>query len=115
MEIPQEISKKIQDLQVYEQNLQSLMMQRQNMQVELNETINAIEELSKSSDEVYKILGGIMIRSDKKTLIKELEEKKKISEIRTQSLEKQEKSIDEKAEVLRKEIQSSMNPQNSSK
>lgn len=108
MEIPEEISKQIQDLQVYEQNLQALLMQKQAIQIELNEVSNALGELSKSSEEVYKIVGGIMVKSDKKTLVKELEEKKKLSEIRLQSLEKQEKSLEEKATGLREEIQKAL-------
>jgi len=110
MDISPEVNRKIQDLQVYEQNLQSLLMQRQSMQVELNEISNALEELSKSGDEVYKILGGIMIKSEKKSLIGELQEKKKISEIRIQSIEKQEKSLEENSESLRAEIQKSLSP-----
>lgn len=108
MEIPKEISKKIQDLQVYEQNLQGLLMQKQSLQMELNEVSNAISELSKSGEEVYKIIGGIMIKSDKKTLLKELEEKKKFSETHINALEKQEKSVEEKASSLREEIQKSI-------
>ena len=110
MDISPEINRKIQDLQVYEQNLQSLLMQRQAVQVDFNEINNALGELQKSGDEVYKMLGGIMIRSDKKSLMNELEEKKKIGEIRIQSLEKQEKSIEEKAESLRSEVQKSLAP-----
>ena len=110
MDISPEINRKIQDLQVYEQNLQSLLMQRQAVQVEFNEIHNALSELQKSGEEVYKMLGGIMIRSDKKVLIKDLEEKKKVAEIRIQSLEKQEKSIEEKAESLRSEVQKSLAP-----
>lgn len=108
MEISQETNKKIQELQSYEQNLQGLLMQKQSLQIESNETTNALFELSKSGDEVYKIVGGIMVKSDKKTLAKELEEKKKFSEIHLNSIEKQEKSIEGKASALREEIQKAL-------
>jgi len=108
MEIPPEINQKIQELQLLEQRLQNFVMQKQTFQVELNETINAMEEVSKSKDEVYRILGGIMVKTDKETLSKELEEQKKVLELRIQSIEKQEKSIEEKSSALQSEIQKSI-------
>ncbi|MDP1696078.1 MAG: prefoldin subunit beta [archaeon] len=108
MEFSPEITKKIQELQILEQNLQNFLMQKQNFQVEDNEILNALEELSKSGDEVYRILGGIMIKTDRNKLIKDLEEQKKIINLRIQSLEKQEKSIEEKSSVLQSEIQKSI-------
>ena len=65
MNIEPETNKKIQELQILEQNLQNLIMQKQSVQIELNESLNALEELKISDDEVYKVLGGIMIKADK--------------------------------------------------
>jgi prefoldin beta subunit len=104
MKIDEETGKKIQELQILEQNMQSLLMQKQAIQIELNEIENALMELKKSDDEVYKIVGGIMIRSNKAALTLELEEKKKIFGIRISSIEKQEKIFDEKAEKFKEEI-----------
>ena len=104
MNIDAETGKKIQELQILEQNLQNFLMQKQSSQMELNEIINALEFLSKSGEEVYKVIGGIMMKSDKLTLKKELEEKKKILDIRIHSAEKQEKIIEERTEKLRKEV-----------
>ena len=109
MEISLETNKKVQELQMLEQDLQRVLMQKQSLEIEMNEAGNALTELLKTGDEVYKILGGIMIKSDKKSLKSELEEKKKILEIKIQSLEKQEKNLDEKSDSLRLEIQKSIN------
>jgi len=104
MEFSKETTSKIEDLQVLEKNLQNLLMEKQSFQVELNESNNALEELTKSSKEVYKIIGGVMILSEKNNLISELNEKKKILELRFDSIEKQEKIFSEKVEKIRKEI-----------
>ena len=72
--------------------------------MEMNESLNALEELKSSSDEVYKIVSGIMIRSDKTSIKAELEEKKKLSEARISAIEKQENVFNEKIEKLRKEL-----------
>jgi len=104
MKIDELTGKKIQELQILEQNLQNLSMQKQAFQIELTEVLNALSGLKKSGEEVYKIVGGLMVRSSKADLTSDLEEKKKIFEIRISSIEKQEKILDEKSEKLKKEI-----------
>jgi len=100
----QETRQKIQDLQILEQNLQSILMQKQNIGLELNETVNALEEIKKTKDGVYKMVGSIIVSVDKSKTLEELEEKKKILELRSGSIEKQEESIGNKAMDLQKEI-----------
>jgi prefoldin beta subunit len=112
MDFSPEENKMLQELQVLEQNLQSILMQKQTHQVELNEATNALNELSKSGEEVYRIIGGIMIKSNKNDIVSELTEKKKILELRLASVEKQETSFEEKAEKLRNEIRESIKKKN---
>ena len=64
-DVDKETEKNIQELQILEQNLQSIMMQKQAFQLELSEVENALEELKKSGDEVYKIVGQVMIKAKK--------------------------------------------------
>lgn len=104
MDLDSETSSKIQELQSLEQQLQNFLMQKQSMQVESNESANALNEVKKADDEIYKIVSGIMIKIDKNTTIKDLEEKVKVLDLRITSIEKQEKLIEERAEKLRKEI-----------
>lgn len=73
--------------------------------MELNEALNAIKEVGASSGEIYKITGQIMLKSDKEKILKDLEEKKKIAEMQIETIEKQEKLFDSKAEEIRKEAQ----------
>ncbi len=103
-----ETQEKIQELNIIGQNLQSLLLQKQAFQVELNETSSAIEEIKKvKEDEIYKITGQIMIKANKEDILKELEEKKKLLELRISSIEKQEKLLEKKSEEIREEIQKS--------
>ena len=99
-----EIEKKIQQLQLLEQNLQSILMQKQAFQMQLAENENALKELDKTKKNIYKIIGTIMVNSDKESLKKELKEQKDIFDLRVKSLEKQEKNFKEKAEELQKEV-----------
>ena len=60
---------KIQELQILEQTMQNVLIQKQSFQIELAETQGALEELEKTEDEVYKIIGQLMIKTEKaKTL-----------------------------------------------
>lgn len=98
--------KKIQELQMSEHQMQQILVEKQTIQVELNEVENAIGELKKTDDEVYRVLGNIMLKSSKNDLMKELEERKKLLEMRISSVEKHEKNQEEKMEKLRDELNS---------
>jgi len=89
-------SEEFQEITILEQNLQNLLFQKQAFQMELNETESALNELEGADDEVYKIAGQILIKSNKENLKKELLEKKKLIELRISSIEKQEKFFSEK-------------------
>ena len=105
----QENSQKIQELQILEQNLQNLMFQKQNNNLELNEVVNAIKEVTQSGGDIYKITGQIMLKSNKETTLKDLEEKKKVLEIRNESIEKQENLLVSKADEIKEEFKKSGN------
>jgi len=106
MELDQETQQKIQELQAFEQNFQALLMQKQAFQIESSETENAITEIAKSNDDVFKIIGNIMIKTDKKKTEQELKKKKELLELRLKSIEKQEKELTKNLEDLRKEVMS---------
>ena len=88
--------------------LQSILMQKQAFQLELNEVENAAEELTKSSEEVYKIAGNIMLKYSKQKLTEELKQKKDLISLRLKSLDSQEKSITENTDSLRKRVLSKL-------
>ncbi len=105
MKLTKEIQEKIQELTFSEQNLQNISLQKQAFQLELTETSQALEEIKKSSDAVYKIIGNIMIKAEKKDIEKEFQEKSELLSLRLKSIEKQEKILSEKAEKLKKELE----------
>lgn len=100
-------SEKIQELQMLEQTSQNLIFQKQAFQMELSEVQLTLDELEKSSDDVFKIIGQLLIKTEKQKVKKDLSEKQKIIKIRLQSIDKQEASLKENMENIRKEIISS--------
>jgi prefoldin beta subunit len=104
MEVNKETENEIKELQMLEQNMQSILMQKQAFQSELGETENALQELNKSGDEIFKIVGNIMIKSSKSDIIKDLEQKKDLISLRLKSLDNQEKSLEKSSESLREKV-----------
>ena len=101
-------NQKIQEMQMLEHNLQNLLMQKQAFHMELSETTTALAEIEKADDDIFKIVGQLMIKSDKKKTSEELENKKKLIELRIETMDKQENNLNEQAESLRKELMGSM-------
>jgi prefoldin beta subunit len=95
---------KIQEMQILEQRLQNSILQKQAFQMELAETNSAIKEVEKSGDEVFKIIGQLMIKSEKGKIQEELASKIKILELRIKTFEKQENSLAKQLDELREEI-----------
>ena len=94
---------KIQEVQIIEQNLQNLLLQKQAFQMEISETKAAKKEIEKSED-IFKIIGQLMIKTDKEKTMEELMNKEKILDLRMKSIEKQEASLIERSENLKKDI-----------
>ena len=99
---------KLQELQILEQKLQNSMLQKQAFQMELAETNSGLKELEKSSDEVFKIIGQLMIKSEKRKIQEELLSKQKILELKIKTFDKQENSLAEQVEKIREELTKSV-------
>ena len=91
-------------MQLLEQGLQNLLFQKQAFQIELSETENALKEVGKTKEDVYRMIGQIMLKASKEGIEKELKEKKDILELRIKSIEKQESRFKEEVETIRKEV-----------
>ena len=94
-QMPPWLQEQIAKMQQSKQNLQSILMQKQQVEMENAESDKALEELKKASgdDQVFKYAGSILIKSDKKSLIDELEEKKELSKTKSTVLAKQEERL----------------------
>jgi prefoldin beta subunit len=99
----EEVQEKIGQIQLIQQNLENFSMQRQQLQLQQTEIETALSEME-NSNTIYKIIGNIMILTNKDKLRKELEEKKEMLSIRINTIEKQEEKLRLKIEELQKEI-----------
>ena len=96
-QMPPWLQEQLMKLQQSQQNLQSIMTQKQHLEMEKAETEKALEELKKvaDGDAVFKHAGTVLIKSTKKELIDELEEKQEMAKTRVTVLEKQETRVKE--------------------
>jgi prefoldin beta subunit len=96
-QMPPWLQEQLMKMQQSQQNLQAIMQQKQQIEMEKIETDKSLEELKKASDDdmVYKHAGSILIKSTKKELIDELEERKELTKTRSTVLEKQENRLKE--------------------
>ena len=101
-------NKDIEEMQMLEQQLNNLLMQKQSFQIEFSETQAALKEIETSGDEIFKIVGQLMIRTEKEKMKEELSNKEKIIDLRIKSLEKQESSFMEKLGELREKLMKTM-------
>jgi len=103
-DLPKETQSQIMQLQLIEQNMQNFLAQKQTFQTQLLEVENALKQLEKTKETPYKIVGPIMIATDKDKLKKELKEKEETLNLRVKNLEKQEEKLKEKADILQKDV-----------
>lgn len=94
---------KVQQLQMIEQQVQTLMKEKQQYQQQLFEVDSALSELEKTK-EAYKILSNVMVKSDKDSLVKELNSNKEKINKRLKYIEDNESKLKEKSKKLQEEV-----------
>ena len=94
-QIPPMVQEQLAQFQQTQQNFQSILMQKQQLESQKLETEKALEELRKAGDDeaVFKHAGTIMIKSNKKDLLEELEEQMELAKTKASLLAKQEERL----------------------
>ena len=105
-EIPPWLREQLARLEQLQQNLQAVQMQKQQVEAELSETGRALEELknAKEEEQISKYAGNLLIKVTKDAIVKDLQEKKEISNTRTLVLGKQETRFKESLKDLQTKI-----------
>jgi prefoldin beta subunit len=95
-----EQNEELQEMQILDQNLHNMLLQKQAFQMELSETNSALKEIDKSN-EVFKLIGELMLKTDKEKAKEELSTKERILGMRIKSIEKQEDALTKRLDELR--------------
>jgi prefoldin beta subunit len=103
------------ELQTFQQQMQTILIQKETLNVQSMEMDKALGELKKATTEdVYKAVGPILIKSNKKDLDKELTERKETIDLRLKSLQRQEDRIKEKLKEAQEKLEEFLKAQGKS-
>lgn len=97
------IQNQLKQAQQIETQIEQIANQRYQLDMRVKELDKTLSELGKISDDtsVFKSVGNILYKiDDKKKLVDELSEQKELSEIRIKTLEKQQKTLEDKYKEL---------------
>ncbi len=105
-ELPPYLREQLARFDQTQQNLQAVLIQKQQVEMELSEAEKALEELTKASDSesIYKFAGNLLIKVSKADMVKDLTEKKELSNTRKMVLAKQEVRFKESLKDLQVKI-----------
>ncbi len=106
-ELDEEQRKKIINLNNLQQSFEFITTQRIQLESNLRDTEIAIEELEKINpdDAVYKVIGGILLKSEKNKLLDEKKSLKVTLEMRLKTLKQKEERVKNQIETMRKSLQ----------
>ena len=101
-----EIQQKLMEFQEAQQQARMVLAQKYQMELQLKEAqaaLSAVEDVDKP--EIHKVVGQILIKSDKSSVVKELNEKVDMLEVRMKSLETKEKELTAKLKSIQDRLQ----------
>ncbi len=109
------LQNQLRQAQELEENIEKLATQRYQLDLSLKEMQKTLDELNKLDDNtpIYRTVGSILYRvQDKKKLVDEFDEQIELTKIRLSTLEKQQKSLEEKYKELQTAIRDRYNQEN---
>ena len=106
-ELPPQVQEQLARLQQLQQTLEVVTAQKQQLEIELAESNRALDELEKVDNKavVYKSVGGLMLKTKRKTVIEELTERKELLNTRITVLGRQEKRTQTNLKELQERLQ----------
>jgi len=110
-DIPPQIRNQIAQLQQIQQQAQTIVSQRVQLEMQVKEMERTLEELAKTPEDapVYRSVGTLLIRvKDRQTVAKDLEDSKETTEVRLNSLKRQEERLKEKLSALQREVSAAL-------
>jgi prefoldin beta subunit len=109
----EETKKKFQNLAQLGQSLDFLVQQKNQIDRSIREAELAIEELEKASADtiVYKSIGGIMVKSERDTLLNEKKSLKETLDMRSKTLEQKTERTRTSFESMQKSLQADLQNQ----
>ena len=111
--LPEDLRQKIINLQNLQQTLEFLTSQKIQIDTSLRENELAIDELEKSDENinVYKSIGGILVKSEKNKLLAEKKSTKTTLEMRSKTIAQKQERTKQQIDTMRKSLQADLQSQ----
>jgi len=105
--LPPEAQQLLVQMQTLQTQYQTIALQKETLALQKIETEKALEELKKTKDkeDVFKIVGPVLVKSTKADLVKELSDKKEMTEMRLKNVDKQEEKLREKLKETQEKLE----------
>ncbi|MCL5730918.1 MAG: prefoldin subunit beta [Candidatus Thermoplasmatota archaeon] len=97
------LQNQLRQIQQFEVQLEETAAQKYQLEVKIREVEKTIKEMESLKDDspLYKMVGNIMYKvDDRNKLLEELKEQKELSQIRIKTLERQQKTLEDKLTEL---------------
>ena len=106
-EVPPWVREHLARFEQTQKNLQAIMVQKQQVEMELTEIEKAVSELDKSEDatKIYKSIGSLLIKTSKKDMLSELQERRELGNTQVTVLAKQEIRVIESLKEIQAKIE----------
>lgn len=95
----------LEQIQGQNQQLQAILMQKQALTMQKKEIGGALESIKTSSDDIYKSVGPVLIKTEKGKIQKDLAEQGEEIDLKLGALERQEKKLKEKIKEAQERFQ----------
>jgi prefoldin beta subunit len=104
--LPPEVQTQLVRFQQLKDQLDRLLLEKTTIENELREINRVLEELSTLTADaiIYKIVGNLLVKSDKASIEKELNDRKELLELRSRTYQKQEGILRKQLEDLQTKI-----------
>jgi len=105
--VPADVEAKYNKFLKLREMLTAVSRERLSLEAMINEIDNVLEELRNLPEdtETYKLVGMVLVKKEKNSVVKELEEKKEDLEIRVKALKNQEEALKNELDKLSRELQ----------
>ena len=105
--LPSQLQEQLLRLQQLQQTLEAVVAQKQQLELERAEIDSALSELEKMTDNaiIYKSVGALLVKAEKKKTVDELHERKELTETRITVLTRQQTRAEERVKELQQIIQ----------
>lgn len=103
-----DLNKALMEFENMEKQLEVLLMQKNQIKMQLVETKNAREELKHATEDVYKSVGSLVLKTTKEKAEEDLKDKTELLEMKLNSVGKEEEKLRGAIKDLQKSLQEQM-------